>query len=77
MDWYYTLSAFLAVFTTIGGLAGTLWSRLGSIEREAMQIKLDMAQAYVTNAALSRVEERLERAIERLGDRLEQIMKRD
>lgn len=41
MDWYYTLSAFLAVFTTIAGVSGGLWSLHSALNNRVTEVQIE------------------------------------
>jgi hypothetical protein len=72
------LSAALSIIVTLGGIvAGCviwLWTKHALHDRELADFKIKVAENYVTLAALVRLEERFEAAMEKLGTKLERLM---
>jgi hypothetical protein len=64
----------------LGGIVSTilgwLWTKFTQHDKELAEFKLQVAQNYVTEASLVKIETRLTAAIDRLGDKVEKAMER-
>lgn len=81
-----TMSVAITILTlaaSIGGawavtrhLASRAADRVDALERDLATFKIQVAQNYVANDVLIRLEERVVDSIMRLGDRLDRILER-
>lgn len=53
-----------------------LWNKFNQQEKALADFRLESARTYVTTDALVKVEERLNMALDRLGDKLERLVEK-
>jgi hypothetical protein len=58
--------AFSAAFATIGWFGRTIYSAIKSLETDLSNHKVEVAKNYVTAVDLARIEDKLDRALDRL-----------
>ena len=77
MDWLTWIS--VVEIPAIAALAGLLWRRMqesAALARELDAFKLQVSKDYATTGYLKDVEERLVKAIDRWGDKMEKLVEK-
>ena len=70
------VAAIVFLGSIVVGVVGWLWTKFTQHDRELGEFKIKVAENYVTLAALERLENRFEEAMEKLGGRIEKMMDR-
>lgn len=70
------LGAIIGAGSIVAGFLIFLWTKFNAQDKALADHRLETAKTYVTAEALMKVEERLNLAIDRLGDKLERALER-
>ena len=62
--------------SVVSAFVARLWTRLNDMDKEHNDFRVEVARNYVTAEALIQVEQRLVAAINRMTDRLERALER-
>lgn len=70
------VGAVIAICSVVAGIVWRLQAQINQQARELDGFRVEVAQNYVTGKAMREMEDRISKAIERLGDRLDSLFTR-